>query len=66
MKKKYDFSKGVKAKFYMPENEIELPVYLNKKDLDFFMNLSRTKKIGISKLVNNILSKDRELIDTLK
>ena len=66
MKKEYDFSKGVKGKFYIPEKEIELPIYLDKENLDFFMNLSKTKKIAMSKLVNNILSKDRELIDSVK
>jgi len=66
MKKEYDFSKGVKGKFYIPEKEIELPVYLDKDNLEFFMNLSRSKKIAMSKLVNKILSKDRELIDVVK
>ena len=65
MKKEYDFSKGVKGKFYVPENEIELPVYLDKENLMFFMDLSRTKKMAMSKLVNKVLSKDRELIDVV-
>ncbi|MCK4797221.1 MAG: hypothetical protein KAT05_07550 [Spirochaetes bacterium] len=66
MKKKYDFSKGVKGKFYIPEKEIELPIYLDKENRKYFLNLSKTKKIAMSKLVNNILSKDRELIDAVK
>jgi len=66
MKKEYDFSKAVKSKFYIPEKEIELPVYLDKENLEFFMNLSRSKKIAMSKLVNKVLSKDRELIDVVK
>jgi len=66
MKKKYDFSKGIKGKFYIPENEIEMPIYLNKENLDYFLNLSALKKIEMSQLVNNVLSKDRELIETMK
>jgi len=66
MKKEYDFSKGVKRKFYIPESEIELPVYLDKDNLEFFIELSRSKKITVSKLVNKVLSKDRELIDVVK
>jgi hypothetical protein len=66
MKKEYDFSKGVKGKFYIPEKDIELPVYLDKENREFFMNLSRSKKITMSKLVNKVLSKDRELIDVVK
>lgn len=66
MKKGYDFSKGIKGKFFISEKDIELPVYLDKENLEFFMNLSRSKKITISKLVNKVLSKDRELIDVVK
>ena len=66
MKKKYDFSKGVKGKFHIPANEIELPIYLNKDNLEYYMNLSKEKNMDITKLVNRLLSKDRELIDTLK
>jgi hypothetical protein len=64
MKKTYDFSKGVKGKFYVPENEIELPVYLDKKNQEFYLNLAKEKKIAMSKLINEFLSKDREIIDT--
>jgi len=27
MKKEYDFSKAVRAKFYVPADEIETPIY---------------------------------------
>ena len=37
MKKQYDFSIGIKGKFYIPENEIELPVYLDKENQEFYM-----------------------------
>jgi hypothetical protein len=66
MKKEYDFSKAVKGKFFIPEKDIELPVYLDKENQAFFMNLSRSKKMAMSKLVNKVLSKDRELIDVIK
>ena len=64
MKKTYDFSKGVKGKFYVPENKIELPVYLDKKNQEFYLNLAKEKKIAMSQLINEFLSKDREIIDT--
>ncbi len=66
MKKEYDFSKAVKGKFFIPEKDIELPVYLDKENQEFFMNLARSKKIAMSRLVNKVLSKDRELIDVVK
>ena len=36
MKKKYDFSKGVKGKFYINANDIELPIYLDKKNQELY------------------------------
>lgn len=33
--KKYDSSKGVKGRFYVPKEEISLPLYLNKKNKIF-------------------------------
>ncbi|HCL56292.1 MAG TPA: hypothetical protein DHW82_04695 [Spirochaetia bacterium] len=66
MKKSYDFSKGVKGKFYIPENEIELPIYLDHSNQEYFLNLAKEKKTVISKIVNQILKKDRELIDSIK
>jgi len=64
MKKQYDFSKGIKGKFYIPESEIELPVYLDKENQKYYLNLAKEKNIAMSELINAILSKDRELIDT--
>jgi len=63
MKKHYDFSKGEKGKFYIPENEIELPVYLNENNQNYYLELATEKKIAMSKLINNILSRDKDLLD---
>ena len=65
MKKEYDFSKGVKGKFYIPEQEINLPIYLNKTNQKYFLNLAKEKKIAVSQLINSLLSRNRELIDSV-
>ncbi|MCC6274364.1 MAG: hypothetical protein IT569_00765 [Leptospiraceae bacterium] len=65
MKKQYDFSKGVKGKFYVPASEIELPIYLDKENQKYFLNLAKEKKVKISKLINKVLSKDRKLIESV-
>ena len=44
MKKSYDFSKGIKGKFYIPENEIQLPIYLDSSNQKYFLNLAKEKK----------------------
>lgn len=64
MKKHYDFSKGTKGKFYIPEDEINLPIYLEENNREYYMKLAKNNKVGISKLVNNMLSKDKEIIES--
>jgi hypothetical protein len=36
MKKEYDFSKGVRGKFYKPEIQLNIPVYLEPKLKEYF------------------------------
>ena len=64
MKIEYDFSKGVKGKFYVPAGQIKLPVYLDRKNSVYFTRLANEKKVRLSRLVNDVLAKDREIIDT--
>ncbi|MDP2807856.1 MAG: hypothetical protein Q8O74_06955 [bacterium] len=64
MKNEYDFSKGIRGKFYIPAEEIHLPVYLDKKNSDYFFKLAKAKKVRLSKMVNDVLAKDREIIST--
>ncbi|MFA6571025.1 MAG: toxin-antitoxin system, antitoxin component [Bacteroidota bacterium] len=63
MKKHYDFSKGEKGKFYVSENEIELPVYLNENNQKYYLEIASEKKIAMSKLINNVLSRDKDLVN---
>jgi hypothetical protein len=65
MKKHYDFSKGEKRKFYVPESEIELPVYLNSNNQEYFLKIATEKKITYSKLINNLLSKEKDIVNIL-
>ncbi len=66
MKEHYDFSNGEKGKFYIPEDEIELPIYLNSSNQKYFLELANSKKIAMSKLINSILSKDRDIVDLVR
>jgi len=40
MKKEYDFSKGERGKFYDPDAELCLPIYLEPDIADFIRKLS--------------------------
>ncbi len=63
MKKEYDFSKGERGKFYNPDGEFNLPIYLDREIADFVEKLSVEKKIDRNQIVNKLLKKDMEIIE---
>ena len=66
MKKEYDFSKGERGKFYDPDAELCLPIYLEPDIADFMQKLAGEKDTDIEKLVNNWLRKNIDLIETVQ
>ena len=63
MKKEYDFSKGVRGKFYVPNVEFNLPIYLEPEIEDFIRKLAKEKDVERSQIVNQLLRKDKEIIE---
>src|SRR4030066_31690 len=59
MRKEYDFSKGVRGKFYRPDIKINLPVYLDSEVLDFVQRIAKKNKTDISSIVNNLIKNDK-------
>ena len=59
-----DFSHGVRGKFYRPGMKLNLPVYLDEDVQIQLTNLARAKGVDLSDLVNDLLKKDLELIET--
>jgi Iap family predicted aminopeptidase len=66
MRREYDFSKGVRGKFYRKGVEIRLPVYLDNKLQAQVERLARKKGKDIGEIVNELLRKDLELIEEFK
>lgn len=62
MKKEYDFSKGERGKFYNPDGEFNLPIYLEPEIADFVQKLAAEKDTDRSQIVNRLLRKDMEII----
>jgi len=65
MKKEYDFSKGVRKKFHVPIEEMDLPIYLSKNVRDFYFTKAKAHGKEPSELINDILQKDMEIADKL-
>ena len=63
MKKEYDFSKGIRGKFYNADAEFNLPIYLEPEIAEFVEKLAVEKKVERSQIVNMLLKKDKEIIE---
>jgi len=60
MKKEYDFSEGIKGKFYRPNVRINLPIYLDPENLDFVEKIAKKKNQDIAVIVNKLIKSDKE------
>lgn len=63
MKKEYDFSKGIRGKFYHADAESNFPIYLEPEIAEFVEKLAVEKKVERSQIVNMLLKKDKEIIE---
>jgi len=63
MEKEYDFSNGVRGKFYNKDVEFQLPIYLEPEIENFFKNLAQKQKTNLNDIVNKLLLKDKELLE---
>lgn len=66
MRKEYDFSKGVRGKFFQQNAKLNMPVYLDKEVLSFVLRIAERRKTDLSSIVNELLRKDMQLADALK
>jgi hypothetical protein len=65
MKKDYDFSQGERGKFYHPEAQLELPVYLEPDVAAFLQKVAAQKGLEVEAIVNDWIRKDIALIETV-
>jgi hypothetical protein len=58
MKKEYDFSKGERGKFFRPDAELNLPIYLEPQIAEAVREHARKRSTNMAALVNEWLRKD--------
>ncbi len=63
MKREYDFSKAVKAKFYRKGATLRLPIYLGAKLQFQLERIARKKSKDLEDIVNELVKKDVELLE---
>jgi hypothetical protein len=60
MKDEYDFSQAEQGKFFIPIEDIQLPIYLDK-DIFQYLRQQCGDNDGLQVLVNDLLRKDIEI-----
>ena len=58
MRREYDFSKGVRGKFYRPDAKLLIPVYLEAKVQAFVADRAAKDGTGVSEVVNRMLRRE--------
>jgi hypothetical protein len=58
MKKEYDFSKGERGKFFRPDVELNIPVYLDPQVAKAVREHARKRNTNMGSLVNEWLRKN--------
>ena len=66
MKTHYDFSKGVRGKFYRADAALSLPVYLAEDVRSYLSRKADEEGVDLSDLVNDLLKREIDLIESAK
>ncbi len=66
MKQEYDFSDGVRGKFYHPEIQEVIPIYLDSDAYSFVAKIARNKNEDISDVVNELIMADKQIADMIQ
>jgi hypothetical protein len=61
-----DFSKGVRGKFYRPNAEFHVPVYLDPNVLRSLGEIADRKGVLLNDLVNDVLRKELAIVEALR
>lgn len=66
MKTQYDFSQGIRGKFFNQDAHMSVLIYLEDENLAFVAAVAERKNSDISTIVNGLISSDRNIADILK
>jgi hypothetical protein len=66
MKPEYDFSKGERGKFFRPDAEIRLPIYLDADVQSYLAVLAAHKGVPLGEIVNGLLKQEIQIIESVK
>lgn len=65
LKTKYDFSTGIRGRFFRKNAELNLPIYVSSAMHARLERIAKRKRKPVAELVNQLLKKDVELLEGL-
>ena len=66
MKSKYDFSKGERGKFFKANAELRLPIYLDADIQRYLTERAADKGVPLGEMVNGLLKREIQIIESVK
>ena len=66
MKKEHDFSKDERGKFYEPDVELNIPIYLDPETLSFVKSIAEKKNSDLSIVVNTLIKTDMQIAEVIE
>jgi hypothetical protein len=66
MKAEYDFSKGERGKFFRPNAEVRLPIYLSPDVQTYLSERAAEKGVPLAEMVNTLLKQEIQMIESVK
>ena len=66
MRDEYDFSRGERGKFYTPDAEFVIPIYLDQDVIGYLSERAEAKGVEVEELVNDMLRRDIALVEAIK
>ena len=66
MRDEYDFSNGERGKFFKPDAQLNLPVYLDDDVRNYLQRQATAKGKELGEIVNEMLKKDIDLVEAVK
>jgi hypothetical protein len=66
VKAEYDFSKGERGKFFRPDSEMRLPIYLDADIQRYLAERAADKGVPLGEMVNRLLKREIQIIESVK
>ena len=66
MKPEYDFSQGERGRFFRPDAELRLPIYLSPDVQHYLAERAAQKGVPLGDMVNTLLKQEIQMIESVK